>query len=106
MDYAERIAEVYGMTPAEAEQIERELAEWEDGKSQADYATTENPYTNPSLSPKQRAHQAANEPDLSCDWNPETEEFNPYPLGSADFRQYEREFDRLIDYGRSMGYDV
>ena len=32
MDYAERIAEVYGMTPAEAEQIERELAEWEDEK--------------------------------------------------------------------------
>lgn len=36
MDYAERIAEVYGMTPAEAEQIERELAEWEDEKSQAE----------------------------------------------------------------------
>ena len=32
MDYAERIAEVYGMTPAEAEQIEREIAEWEDAK--------------------------------------------------------------------------
>tara|TARA_R100000734_G_C3279801_1_gene73690 strand:+ start:381 stop:512 length:132 start_codon:yes stop_codon:yes gene_type:complete len=36
MDYAERIAEVYGMTPAEAEQIERELAEWEDEKSQSE----------------------------------------------------------------------
>jgi hypothetical protein len=69
-----------------------------------DFATTENPHTNPSLSPKQRAHQAANEPDLSCDWNPETEEFNPYPLGTVEFREYEREYDRLIDYGRSMGY--
>ena len=36
MDYAERIAEVYGMTPAEAEQIEREIAEWEDDKCQSE----------------------------------------------------------------------
>ena len=71
----------------------------------SDYATTENPYTNPSLSPKQRAHQAANG-SVGCDWNPETEECNPYPLGTVEFREYEREYDRLIDYGRSMGYDV
>ena len=68
--------------------------------------TSESPHTNPNLSPAQRAHQAANASHLSCDWNPETEEFNPYPLGSADFREYEREFDRLIDYGRANGYDV
>jgi len=36
MDYAERIAEIYGLTPAEAEQIEREMAEWENGKDQPD----------------------------------------------------------------------
>ena len=70
-----------------------------------DYATTENPHTNPSLSPKQRAHQSANA-ECGCDWNPETEEFNPYPLGTVEFREYERYHDWLLDYGRSMGYDV
>ena len=68
------------------------------------FATYENPFTNPELSPEDRAHQALNA-NVDCDWNPETEEFNPYPLGSSDFREYERTYERLALYGRENGYD-
>jgi hypothetical protein len=68
------------------------------------FPTRENPHTNPNLTPAQRAHQALN-CVFSCDWNPKTEEFNPYPVGSTDFREYERTLEGLTAYGRDNGYD-
>ena len=68
------------------------------------FASFTNRNTNPALSPERRAHQAFN-CAWSCDWNEETQEFNPYPKGSVDYRAYEREMESLMGYAHDNGYD-
>jgi hypothetical protein len=60
------------------------------------YATSENPHTDPALTPEKRARQAfeSNEP---CDYNEETEEYNPYVLDSPDYWTYHNKFMALND---------
>lgn len=69
------------------------------------YPTRSNPHTDPSLTPQKRAHQAANA-HISVDWNEETQEFNPYPLDSADFRTYENTLNGIREYAHANGYDL
>lgn len=67
------------------------------------FASYENRNTDPSLSPADRAHQALN-CGWSCDWNEATQEYNPYPKGSVDFRIYSDTLDKLNDYMHKMDW--
>jgi hypothetical protein len=50
--------------------------------------------TTADKSAADRAHEAFNRGG-DCDWNEETQEFNPYPLGSQCFHVYQEELARL-----------
>lgn len=47
--------------------------------------------TNPNLSPAERG-QIAGYADQSLDYNEKTDEYNPYPLNTKEFEEYEQAF--------------
>lgn len=61
------------------------------------YATYNNPVTDPKLSPLERGQQAGYG-QVSCDYNESTGEYNPYPLNSWDFNQYNDGFNGACQY--------
>jgi hypothetical protein len=58
--------------------------------------------TDPNLSPEERGVAAAyaGMNGTSTDWNPETDEYNPYPKGSRQFKAYERAWEETMEYLR------
>ena len=52
--------------------------------------TYNNKNTDPSLNSKTRGEHAGNS-GWDCDWNEDTQKFNPYSLNTASFRRYENE---------------
>lgn len=58
--------------------------------------------SNPNLPPEERGIIAANAGmgGVSLDWNPETEEYNPYPKGSTEFDEYEQAYSDTSAYLR------
>ncbi len=55
--------------------------------------------TDPSLSPTERGRVAGyiSNTGTSLDWNDRTDEYNPYPLRSNEFRKYEDAFDKATE---------
>jgi predicted RNA-binding Zn-ribbon protein involved in translation (DUF1610 family) len=53
--------------------------------------------TDPFLSPTERGHVAGYAPAISLDYNEETGEYNPYPLGSREFQEYEAAFVEAVE---------
>lgn len=61
------------------------------------YAVPGNSKTDPTLSAYARGQQAGYA-SVSCDWNDKTKEYNPYPLNSFQFSQYNQGFEAASYY--------